>query len=157
VTVHCHRNPDTAPAPLRSAVRGGGPLVIFVVLAAATCALGRRPSPGGADHWTAADLLAHLRQAGPPLHVVPVQQENGPVSGIYLCTRPRRREELQCLLRVRKYADRWQGVVFADRLGAAGPPVNADDWGEHGMLVGQTLLFGDPELLSSLRATLPGG
>jgi hypothetical protein len=109
--------------------------------------------------WKVADLVAHLGGRGLGLHAVPAPAWGDVEDGVYLCASPRERGDLQKLPRLARLAGRWQGVVFCQREGT-GAPLTPDDlasWGEHGMVAGSFVLFGDPQLLARVRAALEEG
>jgi hypothetical protein len=60
-----------------------------------------------------AELAALLRQSDPPLYAVPVIEHDSE-AGLYLCERPRPREQLQFLRRLPESTDRWRGVVYCE-------------------------------------------
>jgi hypothetical protein len=98
-----------------------------------------------------AQLVEQLHQAAPELQVVPGATDgNLDMGGVYFCTEAKTREELSLLSRQPERIASWRGVVFASR-----PPrsfeTRADDWGEHGLLVGNVFLFGDAQLLARIR------
>jgi hypothetical protein len=156
--------PNVSPAGTPAAdasPRPGGPLspwlvaVVFLLLVAAILVCKRpRPEPAQAS-WTVDTLVEHVRRADPTLYLVLVCEERGTYCGVYFCTRQRSREELQGLRRMPRFAGHWKGVVFADRLGPEWNRVDTDGWGENGLVIGEVLLFGDPEMLEHIRGLLP--
>jgi hypothetical protein len=94
--------------------------------------------------------VERLRAAGIDWHVIPAMWGGGPEPGVYLCDRPRRREELQRLLIWQDQAPRWRGVVLVQRCP---PPLNGD-WQEHGVVVGGLSLYGDRDMLRQTLAAL---
>jgi hypothetical protein len=56
--------------------------------------------------------LARLEQAGATFHVVTASTQGDHSQGVYLCARPRQREELHPLPRFAGHAARWEGVVL---------------------------------------------
>jgi hypothetical protein len=105
---------------------------------------------------TLTELTELLSRCTPPLYAVP-QVEGNPEAGVWVCERPRPREQLMMLRRLREYADGWQGVVYCERLPTTFEimqPLLPDLWGEFHMQVGPFLLFGDPPLLQRIRQVI---
>jgi hypothetical protein len=138
-----------------------------IAVAATACAfyLGRGDPPAAPlspavvaapDDWKVADLVASLSERGLGLHAVPASARGDVEGGVYLCAQPRARGDLQKLPRLAQLAGRWGGVVFCQREGTGAPltPGDLASWGEHGMVAGPFVLFGDPELLARVRAAL---
>jgi hypothetical protein len=132
--------------PLRSVVTGG-----FLVGVLAVPLAGRALRPVCHPPQTPAELAALLRQYRPALHVITANAA-GPENGIYVCDRPRLRDEVVGLLRRRDWAGRWGGVVLCEHIGPGReiPARELTEWGEHGMRAGPLLYFGDPRLLADL-------
>jgi hypothetical protein len=103
------------------------------------------------------ELTVLLGQEAPSLYVVPVI-ERRPEMGIYICTQPRRLDNLAWLQRNPKVIGtprlgRWEGVVFCESVGSlcAFEDQELQSWGEHGMHIGPILCFGDPALLRRIQ------
>src|SRR6516162_6864144 len=77
---------------------------------------GRTLRPVTAPPETPAELAELRRRHRPDLHVIPANT-TGPDNGIYICERPRPRDQVLGLPRQRGWADRWGGVVFCERIG----------------------------------------
>jgi hypothetical protein len=129
----------------------------FLVSFLAVPLAGRMLRPAPEPPRTPAELAALLRQHRPALYVLTANTA-GPQNGIYVCDRPRPREEVVGLLRRRDRAGRWGGVVYCERIGPERemPEGELADWGEHAMRAGPLLFFGDPRLLAKI-APLVGG
>jgi hypothetical protein len=107
---------------------------------------------------TLVELGASLSRCKPPLHVV-WQFEDRPESGMWVCARPRSREQLRRLGRYRECADRWEGIVFCERVANQSPIPESfirDNWGDYGLHVGPFVLFGDPDLLRRIAKVIEG-
>lgn len=111
---------------------------------------------------TLTELAVLLSQGTSELYVVPVI-ENRPEAGIYICTQPHLREQLQWLHRIPEAIGpsrigRWEGVVFCEKNNEF-IEIESDDqqlqnWGEHGMRIGPLVFFGDPALLQRICDTV---
>jgi hypothetical protein len=102
------------------------------------------------------ELTDRLNRSGLSLYVVPLT-DSSPEAGLYLCERPNSREQLQKLRRAVELSERWRGIVFCEfnkRLGEV-DDAELERWGEHGMVMGPFLFFGDPALLRRIRQALP--
>jgi hypothetical protein len=102
------------------------------------------------------ELTEHLNRSGLSLYVVPLT-DSSPEAGLYLCESPHSLEQLQKLRRAVELGDHWRGIVFCEyykRLGEV-DDAELERWGEHGMLLGPFVFFGDPALLRQIRQTLP--
>src|SRR6516162_251935 len=106
---------------------------------------GRTLRPVTAPPETPVELAELFRRHRPDLHVIPANT-TGPDNGIYICERPRPRDQVLALPRQPAFAGRWGGVVCCERV-APMREVAAGElaaWGEHGMRAGPLLFFGDP-------------
>jgi hypothetical protein len=108
------------------------------VAAAARSRPARQPEPE-----TVGELVERLRATGLDWHVIPAMRGGGPESGVYLCDRPRRWEELQYLGRWPDLAPRWRGVVLVQRH----PPLRPENREENSVVVGDLGLYGDRDML----------
>jgi hypothetical protein len=105
----------------------------------------RRPPPRSVT-----ELVDRVRRSGVRVWVVPVARSRPNLeAGAYLCERDRPWEELCRLRRVAEYQADWAGVVHATRWphgeDAAGFVLR--EWQGCFALVGELLLFGDPDML----------
>jgi hypothetical protein len=105
----------------------------------------RRPPPR-----SVAELVDRLRRSGVCFGVVPVQKWRPPTleAGAFLCERDRSWEELGLLWRAAEHQADWAGVVLVK------PWPHWEDaefvlheWQGCSALVGDLLLFGDPDML----------
>jgi hypothetical protein len=132
-------------------------VVAFAVLVVGVTLASRLLRPPRSPPRTLGELAEVLRRSDPPLYAVPMADHSSE-EGVYICERPRPREDLQWLRRSPKHAARWRGVVFCERAGGAirVPEDQLESWGEHGLRVGPFVLFGDPALLRRIRAAILG-
>jgi hypothetical protein len=94
-------------------------------------------------------LVSRLEKKGLALHAVPASENGDLGTGVYLCTAPVQREKLGKLLHSSCAVSQWKGVVHVGRCLAD------DDTLEEGTeVIAACQLFGDPELLASIRHTL---
>jgi hypothetical protein len=130
--------------------------IAFTLCAAAIPLAHQLLSPPAPHPRTLTELIERLHQAGLSLHVVQMT-DTTPEAGLYLCERPREREQLQWLRRAAEYGDRWQGVVFCELRPRQGENSNAEleRWGKYGLRIGPFLFFGDPVLLRRIDQALP--
>jgi hypothetical protein len=144
--------PDRTPLPR--------PVIVmaFAVTAVAVTLASRRLRPSPSPPRTLGELTERLRRSDPPLYAVPLA-EHAPEDGVFLCDRPRPREEVQHLPRVPEFARRWRGVVYCERVGAASriPADFVAGWGEYGLRVGPFVCVGDPALLDRIREAVLRG
>jgi hypothetical protein len=130
-------------------------VVAFAVIVVAVTLASRLLHPPTFPPRTLGELTERLRRSDPPLYVVPMA-DHSPEEGVYICERPRPREQLQWLRRSPEHAARWRGVVYCERAGGVirVPEDQLESWGEHGLRVGPFVLFGDPALLERIRETI---
>lgn len=123
----------------------------------ATVALHRSPPrprsgrPIDTRGWALSDFVAHLRQHGVHLRVVPGPDDGRPQAEIYLTEDPdatwQTMQQKRCFVeRVRE----WRGTV---RVWYAWPDLDqpGDEWGPFGWRVGRFLLFGDERVLRRIQ------
>ena len=104
---------------------------------------------------TLVELAALLCQSDPPRYAVPMAEHDAE-AGLYLCERPRPREQLQQLRRLPESAYRWRGVVYCEWNRGLGE-IDEDElgqWGVYGMRMGPLVFFGDPALLGRIRRAI---
>jgi hypothetical protein len=130
-------------------------LALAFAVGAAAVLLAHRLLHRHAEPRTLAELAALLRQSDPPLYAVPIAEHDAE-AGLYLCERPRPREQLRQLPRFPELAERWRGVVHCEW----NQPLTGIDedelgrWGAYGMRMGPFVFFGDPALLGRIRRAI---
>jgi hypothetical protein len=130
-------------------------MMAFALCAAAVPLAHRLLHPRADPPGTLAELADLLRRLEPPLYAVPMT-ERDPEGGLYLCERPRPREQLQWLRRTSEHRDRWRGVVFCEGNRRLGEVEGSEwqCWDEYGLRIGPFVLFGDPALLRRVRRAI---
>jgi hypothetical protein len=100
-------------------------------------------------------LVAHLEQRGLHLRVIAVVHDGDVRGGVFLTRTSKDWERLSRPRRAPDQLSRWQGTVQVQ------PEHNTwvrrearRSWGEGGLVYGQLLLFGDPDLLAQIRTAL---
>ena len=91
-------------------------VLVFTVSTAGVFLACRWLHPPASRPRTLGELTERLRGSDPPLYVVPMA-DHSPEEGVYICERPRPRQQLQWLRRSPEDARRWRGVVFCERAG----------------------------------------
>jgi hypothetical protein len=133
--------------------------IYFVAATAVATALAARspsgqpaPAPDPLASWGIPKMRARLAERLP--HLVQTADAAGGQAevGFYLTTAPRPWEALNRLSCVPERADRWRGAVHCGHYCEVLPVV--EGWGEHGLVAGPFLFFGDPELLSQIQDAL---
>lgn len=115
---------------------------------------GRRP-PLPLWQWELADMIAHLRDGGLNLRVVPTSL-HGPLGRTVFLTRTDKNwMELSRPPASRNHVGRWTGslVVYRFRHHVA-DATNVEHWGDCCVVAGPFAFFGDPQLLEQVRAVL---
>lgn len=74
--------------------------------------------------------------------------------GVYISVQPREREELTSLCRNAERMACWRGVVFAQGNAATLSDTLLADWQGIYFVAGDTIFFGDSELLRRLQTVL---
>lgn len=108
------------------------------------------------DDWDVPRLVAHLNGKGLGLRVVSTLKDGGGTHRMaFLTTTDQGWEQLSRLSRGGAQTDRWRGTLYCERGPAGG---DWDDlkrqWADCCLVVGPFLLYGDCELLGSVRAAL---
>jgi hypothetical protein len=130
--------------------KGGNASIHLAFVGTALVAVSLSTCPQHPEPDSVAELLGRLRGAGLDWNVTAVRKGGEVEEGVYLCDRPRGWEDL-LLLRQLEYASRWDGVVYVEKNS---PALLQEDWGEHGLVVGKLVLFGDPRMLQEVRRAL---
>jgi hypothetical protein len=100
-------------------------------------------------------LVAHLGKHGIQLRVIPIAHNGDVCRGAYLTRTSRDWDQLAIWARIPEHLPYWQGTVHVQPL--PGPQARLEaqlSWGEACLVYGQLLLFGDPVLLTQIRAAL---
>jgi hypothetical protein len=134
---------------------------LFAVAVVMIPLAGQRLRPPVSSPGTLAELSACLSQCTPPLYVVP-QLPNCPQSAMWVCTRPRSREQLVSRLNYvcdpeRVERGQWEGIVLCQSSGEGAVMEDefiAEHWGPYGMRIGRLVFFGDPDLLQRIRTAM---
>ena len=133
---------------------------VFLAGIALAAWLGQRtasPPPPTLDSWTLAELTDHLERAGLHLHATPAER-NGGHRAVYLTTRETSADEIGRLNKAPERLPSWHGVLYAERVDdAERRQVMLDAWGDAGRSAGPFVFYGDPELVSRVRAILTEG
>jgi hypothetical protein len=107
------------------------------------------------DGWDVRDVLGYLEGRGLRLHLWPSWPGGDASSNAYLTTAARPPAELFWLPKDTKKMDRWVGVVYCERVLRYEERAGAvRSWGDCGLRAGPFVFFGDPALLSRIRAAL---
>jgi hypothetical protein len=132
-------------------------IVVSIFLAAVTavpliCQLRSRsatPPPTATQLRTLTELEEVLSQDAPELRVVLSSKYRSLEKGMYFCKDSRSWEQLSWIPHDYKNADKWQGIVYCERVGnfSSIPEWEIQLWGEHTMRIEPFLFFGDPALL----------
>jgi hypothetical protein len=132
----------------------------FVASVLLATSLGKRSAspttpPVPLNDWDVLELAVYLNRAGIRLHVVSTVQAGGVQNTAFLTTTNRTWHELNHLTKNAKLLDRWQGILYCERVESDDIRKQlADQWGELGWSAGPFVFYGDPELLSRVRAVL---
>ncbi len=132
----------------------------FVASILLATSLGKRTNspnipPIPLNDWDVLELAVYLNRTGMHLHVVSTAQAGGVQNTAFLTTTERSWHELNHLTKNAKQLDRWQGILYCERVESDDIRKQlADQWGEFAWSVGPFLFFGDPDLLSRVRAVL---
>jgi hypothetical protein len=98
---------------------------------------------------TLTELAQLLSQAAPEWRVVPTAKYGSLGVTMYLCKDSRSWKELSWIRHDSKHTDKWQGVVYCERVGniISFPETEIQMWGEHAMQIEPFVFFGDAEML----------
>jgi hypothetical protein len=132
-------------------------LVASLLLAASLgkWSAGPRVPPLPLNDWDIPTLVEHLQRTGLSLRMVATQKD-GPIdSTAFLTTTEKDWRDFNHLSKNVKQIEAWRGTVYCER--ADSQAMQADlvqQWGDFGLSVGPFLFYGDPDLLTRVRAAL---
>jgi hypothetical protein len=100
-------------------------------------------------------LVAHLERRGIALRVIATARDGDICEGAFLTRTSKDWEQLSIPFRIPEQLSRWQGTVHVQPVSNTLYRTEARlSWGKGGLVYGQLVLFGDPELLAEVRAAL---
>ena len=102
--------------------------------------------------WDIPRLANYLNTRGLALRLVSTRKDGAIGQMAFLTTTNRGWDELNGLAKSADWIDRWRGTLFCE-WNMSGEDL-LRQLGDHGMMVGPFLFFGDPELLERVRAAL---
>jgi hypothetical protein len=97
--------------------------------------------------------LERLREVCPDLHILEVMPGR-PQMGIHITVQPRKVQELSWLQRDGTEMAKRRGVVFAEGHVESMSELSMEEWQDFSFVTGDTIFFGDPELLERIRTVL---
>jgi hypothetical protein len=103
------------------------------------------------------DLVERLSAGGLDLRVVGADRAGAGKNNAFLTTSNESWEQLVSLPKSREAIDRWEGIVYCERLFRLGTrDLQMQLWGDCCLQVGPFLFFGDRNLLARIGACLLG-
>lgn len=107
------------------------------------------------DDWDIPQLIAHLKEKGVELRVVPARQNGDLEPNCFLTTTDREWSHFNGLRKEPREIDTWRGTLYCER----GVPHLTESeldrlWGDCYFTAGAFLFFGDRQLLERVRVAL---
>jgi hypothetical protein len=122
---------------------------------------GRQPAPPPSLVVRGAEdipgLVALLRSRGLVLRLASTRAHGDIHDNAFLLARARTWAELNRLVKARKYAEQWRGIVFCECVRDPFPCLQRTEieaWGDCCLQAPPFLFFGDPELIALIRDAL---
>jgi hypothetical protein len=107
------------------------------------------------DNWNVFELADYLNRAGIRLSVVPTAREGVVRNAAFLTTGQKDWHECNRLRKDGKQPGLWRGILYCERVESDNLRRQlADQWGELGWSARPFVFYGDPELLTRVRAAL---
>jgi hypothetical protein len=136
-------------------------LLTTAVLAATVLAasLGQRFSTRAAalrslDDWDIPELVDHLNRSGLHVRSCSLRKDGVPYHQMtFLTITDKDWDELNHLSKDPERISEWRGIVSCERVGTDREPI-LHLWGDHYLVVGPFVFFGDAELLERIAAIL---
>jgi hypothetical protein len=128
-------------------------VLLFLALSSGFIGLQSQRSRRRPTRFRVHQHLTRLRELCPDLHIVE-NMPGRPEGGVYISVQPRKRRKLLPLLRNPERIASWHGTVFAEDHAAALKSTSLAEWQGVSFVAGETVFFGDPELLERLQAVL---
>jgi hypothetical protein len=108
------------------------------------------------EDWDICELADHLNCAGLQVKVCSALANGDLGRSVFLTTTDKEWQELNFLFKDPRWIQQWRGTVSCERMGEQTDPV-LHVFGDHYLVVGPFLFFGDAELLERIRAILALG
>jgi hypothetical protein len=109
-------------------------------------------SPLPLSDWDIPRLAAYLNGEGLTLRLIATRKDGLVDDSAFLTTTDKKWGELNLLSKNPQYIGRWRGTLYCEKNPAGADVSRA--WGDYTLVAGTFLFYGDPELLSRVRATL---
>jgi hypothetical protein len=103
--------------------------------------------------WDIPELAVHLNGKGVEVQLWTVPK-NGPLNHkAYLTSTVKQWRDLNALTKHPHRIQEWRDILYCERMGESASQV-LEQWGDHCLIVGPFLLYGDAELLQRVRIAL---
>lgn len=104
------------------------------------------------NDWNILELADHLNRAGLQVRLQSTSKDGAIERSVFLTTAHKTWEELNYLSKCPSRIQEWRGTVYCGRVGE-GYPVLCQ-WGDHCLVAGPFIFYGDAELFKRLAAIL---
>jgi hypothetical protein len=116
---------------------------------------GHAARPVGMDDWDLPQLAAYLNEKGLDLRLRSTQKSGEPRISAYLLTTDRPWIELNHLVKTPNQMEPWRGTLYCEWGGSQRKWASLmSQWGDCCFVAGPFIFFGDPDLLTRVRAIL---
>jgi hypothetical protein len=111
------------------------------------------PASRPIEDWSIVELVEHLNRMGVEVRLRSTQEDGTLGQAVYLTTIDKEWIALNRLNKDKNRINEWHGVIYCERTGQYMSSV-FQLWGDHRLVVGPFLFYGDAELLNRVRAAL---
>jgi hypothetical protein len=102
------------------------------------------------NHWNIHELTNHLNSAGLQVRLESIRKDGVMNRKAFLVTTHKTWQDLNRLNKDSRQLPEWRGTVFCERVEGKDPVDVVDLWGDHGLVVGRFVFYGDAELLQRI-------
>lgn len=104
--------------------------------------------------WSIVELAEHLNRMGVKVRLRSTQASGAVGQTAFLTFTERDWRSLNALKKDARFIHEWRGVLFCERVGENDSANLTDQWGDHCLMVGPFLFYGDTDLLHRVHAAL---
>jgi hypothetical protein len=110
--------------------------------------------PAPLDDWDMPRLAAHFNRAGLPVQMTSTQKNGVVSSSVFFTIAHKDWRYLNDLSKNPERIDEWRGVVYCECTSPASAANLVRQWGDHTLLVGPFIFYGDATLLARISVAL---
>jgi hypothetical protein len=114
------------------------------------------PTTRPLEHWVIPELVEHLKHAGLEVRLRSTRIDGAIGHNAFLTSTQKEWNDLNRLSTGpdRRQIQAWHGTVYCERMRGQNPADLIRQWGDHCLVAGPFIFYGDAKLLERIRAAL---